>query len=103
MIMSAKKDKNKDSTVTKGILNEALLDMTDTILKRMTDLFGKQNVVLAEHTKRLDKIESDVCFIKQDVRDIKAHISCTFPLIFVHFCSFSLVSAPLQAFLGKPC
>jgi len=82
--MVAKKGGNKDSLVTKGILDEALLDMTDTILKGMDDLFGKQNVVLAEHTKRfdnvdkrLDKIETDIYFVKQDVRDIKADISDT--------------------------
>jgi archaellum component FlaC len=68
-----KKDPNV--FVTNGTLDEAV----DTILKGMDDLFEKQNKHLDQRfdgvDKRLDKVESEIVWTKDDVKGLTADLS----------------------------
>jgi len=56
--------------VTKSMLNDAV----DVILRGMDKLF---NGLKTEMNKRFDSVESDITFIKRDIRDIKVELSDT--------------------------
>ena len=56
--------------VTKSMLDEAV----DAILKGVDALFRQFK---GEVDKRFDKVESEINFVKTDVRDIKADLSNT--------------------------
>jgi len=82
---------DKEKTVTKGMLDEALDEVVQTILTGMDNLFQKHeerfNGIDKKFEgidkrfdgidKRLDKIEADVYFMKQDVKDIKEELADT--------------------------
>ena len=56
--------------VTRSMLNDAV----DAILKGVDKLFGG---LKTEMNRRFDKVETDITFIKRDIRDIKAELSDT--------------------------
>lgn len=68
----------------KSIVTEVVGEASKAILEGMDTMFGERDKrfnsienTLKDNTKRLDKIESEVFFIKQDVKDIKADLSDT--------------------------
>jgi len=62
-----------DKTVNKKMIDEAV----QTILTGMDHLFAKHDKRFDSVNQRLDKIESDIYFVKKGVRDIKADLSDT--------------------------
>lgn len=65
------------------VTNESLDDAVGTILRGMDNMFEnittKDDLATTEKrlSKRLDKVESDIYFVGQDIKDIKSDLSDT--------------------------
>jgi archaellum component FlaC len=82
---------NRKSSANDPVNRKMLDEAVEAILRGVDDIFTKQSIILAGHTKilndhtkilndhtdRLEKLETNVEFIKQDINDIKADLSDT--------------------------
>lgn len=91
VVLNRAMEKDKDKVITKGMLDNALDEMTKTVLNGMDNLFRQHEKRFDEMDKRFDgidnrfvgidsrleKIESEVYFMRQDIKDIKESLADT--------------------------